>query len=171
MATQILNDVWMIGATWWQGCRELLLRDNCFCNAMAVSQVFNLISSDIAYCISPYASFYAGLSCCNTDWGGINLWWWRYPLLHLHQLHDNNNLYEWLSNISYYVEHDYWFQNEIVSTKGGAAWSPRLRSVQRLFIAGTYWMEQYSTTSVKVVFQYSAIRNNCKNSNIPKFHL
>ena len=30
----------MIGATWWQGCRELLLRDNCFCKAIAVSQAF-----------------------------------------------------------------------------------------------------------------------------------
>ena len=40
MATERLNDVWLIGATWWQGCRELLLRGNCFCKAMAVSQAF-----------------------------------------------------------------------------------------------------------------------------------
>ena len=40
MATERLNDVWLIGATWWQGCRELLLRDNWFCKAMAVSQAF-----------------------------------------------------------------------------------------------------------------------------------
>ena len=40
MATERLNDVWLIGATWWQGCHELLLRDNCFCKAMAVSQAF-----------------------------------------------------------------------------------------------------------------------------------
>ena len=40
MATERLNDVWLVGTTWWQGCHELLLRDNCFCKAMAVSQAF-----------------------------------------------------------------------------------------------------------------------------------
>ena len=40
MATERLNDVWLVGATWWQGCRELLLQVNCFCKAMAVSQAF-----------------------------------------------------------------------------------------------------------------------------------
>ena len=40
MATERLNDIWLIGATWWHGCRELLLRDNWFCKAMAVSQAF-----------------------------------------------------------------------------------------------------------------------------------
>ena len=34
------NDVWLVGTTWWQGCGELLLQDNCFCKAMAVSQAF-----------------------------------------------------------------------------------------------------------------------------------
>ena len=50
-----------MSATWLQGCRELLLRDNCFCKAMAVSRafIFHLKCSRI----SPYASFYAGLSC------------------------------------------------------------------------------------------------------------
>ena len=32
------------------------------CQGMAVSQAY-FIASGIAYCISPYASFYAGLSC------------------------------------------------------------------------------------------------------------
>ena len=40
METERLNNVWLVGATWWQGCRELLLHDNCFCKAMAVSQAF-----------------------------------------------------------------------------------------------------------------------------------
>ena len=40
MATERLNNVWLIGATWWQGYRELLLWDNCFYKAMAVSQAF-----------------------------------------------------------------------------------------------------------------------------------
>ena len=40
MATERLNDVWLVGTTWCQGCREPLLRDNCFCKAMAVSQAF-----------------------------------------------------------------------------------------------------------------------------------
>ena len=31
---------WLIDATLWQGCGELLLQDNCFCKAMAVSQAF-----------------------------------------------------------------------------------------------------------------------------------
>ena len=38
MVTERLNDVWLVGTTWWQGCGELLLQDNCFCKAMAVSQ-------------------------------------------------------------------------------------------------------------------------------------
>ena len=59
MATERLNDVWLGGTTWWQGCGELLLQDNCFCKAMAVSQAFIFHFK----CISPYASFYAGLSC------------------------------------------------------------------------------------------------------------
>ena len=29
-----------MGTTWWQGCGELLLQDNCFCKVMAVSQEF-----------------------------------------------------------------------------------------------------------------------------------
>ena len=40
MATERLNDVWLIDAKWWQGCRELLLRDNCFYKAMALSHAF-----------------------------------------------------------------------------------------------------------------------------------
>ena len=40
MATERLNDVWLVGTTWWEGCRELLLQENCFCKAMAVSQAF-----------------------------------------------------------------------------------------------------------------------------------
>ena len=43
------------------GCGELLLQDNCFCKAMAVSQAF--IFHFKCNSISPYASFYAGLSC------------------------------------------------------------------------------------------------------------
>ena len=39
MATERLN-VWLVGTTWWQGCGELLLHDNCFSKAMAVSQAF-----------------------------------------------------------------------------------------------------------------------------------
>ena len=44
---------------------------NCFCKTTASARLWlylkrlYLISSAIAYCISPYASFYAGLSCCN----------------------------------------------------------------------------------------------------------
>ena len=40
MATERLNEVWLVGTTWWQGCGELLLKDNRFCKAMAVSQAF-----------------------------------------------------------------------------------------------------------------------------------
>ena len=41
MATlESLNGVWLVDATWWQGCRELLLQDSCFCKAVAVSQAF-----------------------------------------------------------------------------------------------------------------------------------
>ena len=40
MATERLNDAWLVGTTWWQGCGELLPQDNCFCKAMAVSQAF-----------------------------------------------------------------------------------------------------------------------------------
>ena len=39
MATERLK-VWLVGTTWWQGCGELLLQDNCFCKVMAVSQAF-----------------------------------------------------------------------------------------------------------------------------------
>ena len=44
---------------------------NCFCETTASARLWlylkrlYFISIDIAYCISPYASFYAGLSCCN----------------------------------------------------------------------------------------------------------
>ena len=70
MGTEGLNDVWLVGTTWWQGCGELLLQDNCFCKTTASARLWlylkrlYFISSAIAYCISPYASFYAGLSCC-----------------------------------------------------------------------------------------------------------
>ena len=37
------------------------------CNGIAVSQAFIFHSSGIAYCISPYASFYAGLSDYNSN--------------------------------------------------------------------------------------------------------
>ena len=40
MATERLKDFWLVGTTWWQGCGALLLQDNCFCKAMAVSQAF-----------------------------------------------------------------------------------------------------------------------------------
>ena len=59
MATERLTDVWLIGTTWWQG----------FCETTASARLMlylkrlYFISSAIAYCISPYASFYAGLSC------------------------------------------------------------------------------------------------------------
>ena len=42
MVTERLNDVRLVGATWWQGCRELLLRDNCFCKAISQAFIFHL---------------------------------------------------------------------------------------------------------------------------------
>ena len=40
MATERLNDVWLVGTIRWKGCGELLLQDNCFYKVIAVSQAF-----------------------------------------------------------------------------------------------------------------------------------
>ena len=66
MATERLNDVWLVGTTWWQGSGELLLQDNCFWRLWLYLKRLYFISSTIAYCISPYASFCAGLSYYST---------------------------------------------------------------------------------------------------------
>ena len=59
-----VNDVWLVGAKLRHGCRELLLQDNCFCKAMAVSQafIFNFKCYSIAYDTVLY--FYCKIVSC-----------------------------------------------------------------------------------------------------------